>query len=83
MLVTTRKTPLTEYTLLCDYAQLSGVEALLKQFNGVIARSDYPVVQLRVALPQAEQAAFRQNWRILVAVRCNCCRLKNNPHLTF
>ncbi|STQ08469.1 IMPACT family member yigZ [Enterobacter cloacae] len=32
MLVTTRKTPLTEYTLLCDYAQLSGVEALLKQF---------------------------------------------------
>ena len=41
MLVTTRKTPLTEYTLLCDYAQLSGVEALLKQFNGVIAHSDY------------------------------------------
>lgn len=59
MLVTTRKTPLTEYTLLCDYAQLSGVEALLKQFNGVIAHSDYQaMVQLRVALPQAEQAAF-------------------------
>ena len=24
LLITTRKTPLTEYTLLCDYAQLSG-----------------------------------------------------------
>ncbi len=59
LLITTRKTPLTEYTLLCDYAQLSGIEALLKQFNGVIAQSDYQaMVQLRVALPQAELAAF-------------------------
>ena len=59
LLITTRKTPLTEYTLLCDYAQLSGIEALLKQFNGVIAHSDYQaMVQLRVALPQAELAAF-------------------------
>ncbi len=41
MLVTTRKTPLTEYTLLCDYAQLS-VSKRCKQFNGVIAHSDYP-----------------------------------------
>ena len=59
ILTTTRKTPLTEYTLLCDYAQLSGIEALLKQFNGVIAHSDFQaMVQLRVALPQAELAAF-------------------------
>lgn len=84
LLITTRKTPLTEYTLLCDYAQLSGIEALLKQFNGVIAHSDYQaMVQLRVALPQAELAAFQQNSLILVAVHCNYCRLKNNPHLTI
>ena len=59
LLITTRKTPLTGYTLLCDYAQLSGIEALLKQFNGVIAHSDYQaMVQLRVALPQAKLADF-------------------------
>ncbi|MDU4224085.1 MAG: DUF1949 domain-containing protein, partial [Enterobacter asburiae] len=59
MLTTIRKTPLTEYTLLCDYAQLSGIETLLKQFNGVIAHSEYQaMVKLRVALPQAELAAF-------------------------
>jgi putative IMPACT (imprinted ancient) family translation regulator len=34
LLTTTRKTPLTEYTLQCDYGQLSGIEALLAQFNG-------------------------------------------------
>ena len=56
---TLRKTPLTEYTLLCDYAHLSGIETLLKQFNGMVVFSDYQAtVQLRVALPQAEQAAF-------------------------
>lgn len=56
---TLRKTPLTEYTLLCDYAQLSGIETLLKQFNGVIVQSDYQAtVQLRVALPLAEHSAF-------------------------
>ncbi|VFS14305.1 IMPACT family member yigZ [Enterobacter cancerogenus] len=59
LLITTRKTPLTEYTLLCDYAQLSGIDALLRQFNGAIVHSDYQaMVQLRVALPQAELAAF-------------------------
>lgn len=59
LLQTVRKTPLTEYTLLCDYAQLSGIETLLKNVNGVIVQSDYQAtVQLRVALPQAELAAF-------------------------
>jgi putative IMPACT (imprinted ancient) family translation regulator len=45
---------------LCDYAQLSAYRNLLqKQFNGVIVHSDYQAtVQLRVALPQAELAAF-------------------------
>ncbi|MNY59577.1 IMPACT family member YigZ [compost metagenome] len=59
LLQTVRKTPLTEYTLLCDYAQLSGIETLLKNVNGVIVQSDYQAtVQLRVALPQAELTAF-------------------------
>jgi len=58
-LATTRKTPLTEYTLLCDYAQLSGIESLLKLSQGMIVQSEYQAtVQLRVALPQAELATF-------------------------
>jgi uncharacterized YigZ family protein len=58
-LTTQRKTPLTEYTLQCDYGQLSGVEALLAQFSGKIVSSDYQAdVHLKVALPQAELTAF-------------------------
>lgn len=58
-LTTQIKTPLTEYTLLCEYGQLSGIETLLGQFSGVIVASDYQVsVQLRVALPQAKVDAF-------------------------
>ncbi|WP_437890034.1 IMPACT family protein [Phytobacter sp. V91] len=58
-LTTVRKTPLTEYTLQCEYAQLTGIETLLTQFSGKIIASDYQAsVQLRVALPQAERAAF-------------------------
>ena len=58
-LTTIRKTPLTEYTLLCDYAQLSGIEALLKQYQGLTVHSDYQaMVHLRVALPQAALPAF-------------------------
>ncbi|WP_435951633.1 IMPACT family protein [Dryocola sp. BD626] len=52
-LPTVLKVPLTEYTLLCDYAQLSGIEALLKQYDGLIVQSDFQAaVLLRVALPQ-------------------------------
>lgn len=59
MLTTTRKTPLTEYTLRCDYGQLSGIESLLGQFSGQIVASDYQAsVTLRVALPQSSLAAF-------------------------
>ena len=58
-LATRRKTPLTEYTLQCDYGQLAGVEALLAQFAGKVVSSDYQaVVDLRVALPQAGLADF-------------------------
>ena len=58
-LTTQIKTPLTEYTLLCEYGQLSGIETLLGQFSGVIVTSDYQAsVQLRVALPQAKVDAF-------------------------
>lgn len=58
-LTTSRKLPLTEYTLCCDYAQLAGVEALLGQFEGRIVTSDYQaVVQLRVALPRARLTEF-------------------------
>lgn len=58
-LTTSRKLPLTEYTLCCDYAQLAGVEALLGQFEGRIVNSDYQAaVQLRVALPRARLTEF-------------------------
>lgn len=58
-LITLRKTPLTEYTLQCEYGQLSGIETLLAQFNGKIVSSDYQAdVHLRIALPQAELPTF-------------------------
>ena len=58
-LTTSRKLPLTEYTLCCDYAQLAGVEALLGQFEGRIVTSDYQAaVLLRVALPRARLPEF-------------------------
>ncbi|ALB61284.1 FIG000605: protein co-occurring with transport systems (COG1739) [Cronobacter condimenti 1330] len=59
MLETTLKVPLTEYTLLCDYAQLAGVESLLGQFNGQVVQSEFQArVALRVALPHTQVAAF-------------------------
>ena len=58
-LTTLRKTPLTEYTLQCEYGQLAGVETLLGQFSGKIVSSDFQAsVRLRVALPQSELVAF-------------------------
>ena len=56
---TQRKTPLTEYTLQCEYSQLTGIEALLGQCDGKIITSDYQAfVLLRVALPAAKVAEF-------------------------
>lgn len=58
-LATQRKTPLTEYTLQCEYGQLAGIEALLGQFAGNIVSSDYQAsVRLRVALPFAHVDTF-------------------------
>ncbi|MCT4707414.1 IMPACT family protein [Enterobacteriaceae bacterium H16N7] len=58
-LPTVLKVPLTEYTLQCDYAQLAGIEALLKQYDGLIVESDYQAsVLLKVALPRNQQAGF-------------------------
>ncbi|NIF50262.1 IMPACT family protein [Enterobacter sp. Ap-1006] len=58
-LSTVLKVPLTEYTLHCDYSQLAGVEALLKQSDGLIVESDFQaIVAMRVALPQTQVAAF-------------------------
>lgn len=58
-LMTQRKTPLTEYTLQCEYGQLAGIEALLGQFAGQIVTSDYQAfVRLRVALPYANVDEF-------------------------
>ncbi|YCI81748.1 IMPACT family protein [Enterobacteriaceae bacterium] len=59
LLTTQRKVPLTEYTLRCDYAQLAGIETLLKQHEGLIVHSDFLVdVTLRVALPASVLPAF-------------------------
>ena len=61
-LTTLRKTPLTAYTLQCEYGQLAGVEALLAQFSGNVVESEYLAsVRLRVELPQAEVAPMG-NW---------------------
>lgn len=58
-LITLRKVPLTEYTLQCDYAQLVGVEALVKQYDGLIVHSDFQaVVQLRIALAPSQLPDF-------------------------
>lgn len=58
-LTTLRKVPLTEYTLQCDYAQLAGVEALIKQYDGLIVHSDFEaVVLLRIALPHLQLPEF-------------------------
>lgn len=71
-LTTLRKTPLTAYTLQCEYGQLAGVEALLAQFSGNVVESEYLAsVRLRVALPQAKWRLFQQDWLILVVVHCN------------
>jgi len=58
-LSTVRKVALTEYTLQCDYSQLAGIEALLKQVGGLIVDSDFQAfIILKIALPQTQLATF-------------------------
>ncbi len=58
-LPTVLKVPLTEYTLRCDYAQLAGIEALLKHYDGLIVHSEFQAsVLLKVALPQTQLLEF-------------------------
>lgn len=58
-LSTVRKVALTEYRLQCDYAQLAGIEALLKQSGGLIVDSDFQAsITLRIALPQTQLETF-------------------------
>jgi putative IMPACT (imprinted ancient) family translation regulator len=70
-LTTQRKTPLTAYTLQCEYGQLAGIEALLAQFSGKVESEYQASVRLRVALPRPKWRLFQQNWLILVVVHCN------------
>jgi len=54
-----RKVALTEYTLQCDYSQLAGIEALLKQVGGLIVDSDFQAfIILKIALPQTQLTIF-------------------------
>lgn len=54
-----QKVPLTEFTLQCDYAQLTLVENLLQQVGGHILLSNYgATVDMRLALPATEAAAI-------------------------
>lgn len=71
-LTTQRKTPLTEYTLQCEYGQLAGIEALLGQFDGKVVASDYRALFDSGWRLLPKWMSFRQNWRILVVVHCNC-----------
>jgi uncharacterized YigZ family protein len=53
------KVPLTEFTLQCDYAQLTLVENLMQQVGGHIVQSDYgAAVDLRLALPATDASAI-------------------------
>src|SRR5471032_1266922 len=59
LLSTHEKVPLTEFTLQCDYAQLTLVENLLQQVGGHILHSNYgAAVDLRLALPATEASAI-------------------------
>lgn len=53
-LSTEQKIPQSEYTLQCDYAQLSQVESLVRQAGGVIVHSQFTAgVQVTISLPTA------------------------------
>jgi len=56
-----RKVSMQSFTLRCDYAQISEIERLLQRFNGITEESQYQDrITLRIALPFAQIAGFRQ-----------------------
>ncbi|CNH23986.1 IMPACT family protein [Yersinia pekkanenii] len=60
------KVPQVEYTLQCDYAQLSIVETLLKQVEGQILRSEYAeLVTLHLSLPATQASQVGDKLRDL------------------
>ncbi|WP_288657094.1 IMPACT family protein [Pantoea sp. UBA6567] len=57
-----RKVPMQSFMLRCDYAQMSDIERLLQRFDGITEESRYEdCITLRIALPHAQIAAFKQN----------------------
>jgi hypothetical protein len=78
-MTTLRKTPLTEYTLQCEYGQLTGVETLLGQFSGKIVAVNTRRFGFGWHSRNLNWLLFQQNLLISVVVRCNYTRLKNNP----
>ncbi|CNH96558.1 protein co-occurring with transport systems (COG1739) [Yersinia kristensenii] len=60
------KVPQVEYTLQCDYAQLSIVETLLQQVEGQILQSDYAqFVTLHLSLPATQASQVGDKLRNL------------------
>lgn len=56
------KIPMASFLLNCDYAQLADVERLIKRFAGEVLESQFhAAITLRLALPHAQVAGFRQN----------------------
>lgn len=57
-----QKTPMRQFQLRCDYAQLNDVERLVQRFEGELLKTEFlDVVSLTLALPHAQVAGFMQN----------------------
>ena len=67
-LTTQRKTPLTEYTLQCEYSQLTWGSVTAKLLTVIIRHSFCCGWRFR----RRKWLNFPQSWRILAVVHCNC-----------
>ena len=57
-----RKVPMQQFSLLCDYAQLSDIERLVQRYDGKITESQYlDRISLTLAIPFGQIDGFRQN----------------------
>lgn len=72
-LTTQRKTPLTEYTLQCEYSQLT---ALKRCWGSVTAKLLTVIIRHSFCcgwrFRRRKWLNFPQSWRILAVVHCNC-----------